>query len=61
MCATSEHKKTTSTYVNSHPMGENTPKSGHHFSETIYQNGEKYTNLPQHYQMTIKFSNIFPF
>jgi hypothetical protein len=24
--------------------------------DTIYQNGEKYTKLPQHYQMAIKYN-----
>jgi hypothetical protein len=26
------------------------------FLDTIYQNGEKYTKFPQHYQMAIKYT-----
>jgi hypothetical protein len=30
------------------------------FLDTIYQNEGKYTKLPQHYLMTIKYTSIFP-
>jgi hypothetical protein len=38
------------------PCCRNSPNQGCQiFLDTIYQNGEKYTKLPQHYQMAIKY------